>query len=132
MRLVKLLHDVNEVCRLIDEEKQIVAIFQGESEWGPRALGNRSILFDPRNPNAKNIVNVIKKREFYRPFAGSILEEYAHDWFEMGTLDSSPYMSFAIQAKEIASLLAEFRNYSLPAGFLCSLTHSLGLLVEEA
>ena len=102
MRLVKILHDVNEVCRLIDEEKQIIAIFQGESEWGPRALGNRSILFDPRNPNAKNIVNIIKKREFYRPFAGSILEEYAHDWFEMGTLDSSPYMSFAIQAKEIA------------------------------
>lgn len=45
--------------QLIDNE-QIVAIFQNDSEWGPRALGNRSILFDPRHPNAKNIVNTTR------------------------------------------------------------------------
>ena len=45
---------------LIDQE-QIVAIFQNHSEWGPRALGNRSIMFDPRHPNAKQIVNEVKK-----------------------------------------------------------------------
>ena len=62
------------VNHLIDGK--IVAIFQGKSEWGPRALGNRSILFDPRNPDAKEIVNKVKKREWYRPFAGTILLEY--------------------------------------------------------
>jgi carbamoyltransferase len=79
--------------------KKIVAIFQGESEWGPRALGNRSILFDPRVPNAKEIINTVKKREWYRPFAGSILLEHAKDYFEMATIKESPYMSFAMPAK---------------------------------
>ena len=60
---------------LIIDRKQIVAIYQNESEWGPRALGNRSILFDPRIFNAKDIVNEVKKREHYRPFACTILEE---------------------------------------------------------
>jgi predicted NodU family carbamoyl transferase len=67
---------------LIDEE-QIVAIFQNHSEWGPRALGNRSIMFDPRHPNAKQIVNEVKKREYYRPFACTVMLEHAHDYFEM-------------------------------------------------
>lgn len=77
-------------------------IFQNESEWGPRALGNRSILFDPRNPNAKDIVNNFKKREWWRPLAGTILLEYAHDYFDFGTLKESPLMSFAVDAKEKA------------------------------
>jgi carbamoyltransferase len=81
---------------------KIVAIFQGASEWGPRALGNRSILFDPRNPNAKDIVNKVKKREWYRPFAGTIMLEHANDYFEMATIKESPYMSFAIPAKQKA------------------------------
>jgi carbamoyltransferase len=80
--------------------QEIVAIFQQNSEWGPRALGNRSLLFDPRNKNGKNIVNKIKKREWYRPFAGSILLEHAHDWFEIEVIKESPYMSFAIPVKE--------------------------------
>ena len=83
-------------------EGNIVAIFQGQSEWGPRALGNRSILFDPRNPSAKDIVNKVKKREWYRPFAGTIMLEYANDYFEMATIKESPYMSFAIPAKQKA------------------------------
>ena len=74
---------------IIDNE-QICAIFQNNSEWGPRALGNRSILFDPRNPAAKTIVNTVKKRESYRPFACTIMLEHANDYFEMLQLPESP------------------------------------------
>ncbi len=91
----------SEVVKNIIDGK-IVAIFQGDSEWGPRALGNRSILFDPRNPNAKDIVNKVKRREWYRPFAGTILLEYVNDYFEMLTIKESPYMSYAIPAKQKA------------------------------
>ena len=78
---------------------KIVSIFDGSSEIGPRALGHRSILFDPRNPDAKNIINKVKRREWFRPFAGSILLEHVHDYFEMLTLKESPWMTFAIQSK---------------------------------
>jgi len=80
--------------------QQIVAIFQGESEIGPRALGNRSILFDPTNPMAKEIVNQIKEREEFRPFAGSMLLEYFDEYFHTSTLKESPYMSYAIPVKK--------------------------------
>ena len=80
--------------------QQVVAIFQNSSEYGPRGLGNRSLLFDPRNKNGKDIVNKIKKREWFRPFAGTVLLEYAHYWFDMGTIKESPYMSYAIPVKE--------------------------------
>tara|TARA_R100001510_G_scaffold15163_1_gene12558 strand:- start:760 stop:1311 length:552 start_codon:yes stop_codon:yes gene_type:complete len=80
--------------------QQIVAIFQNSSEYGPRGLGNRSLLFDPRNKNGKDIVNKIKKREWFRPFAGTVLLEHARDWFDMGTIKESPYMSYAIPVKE--------------------------------
>jgi len=96
-----ILKNKEEVINHIIDGK-IVAIFQGESEWGPRALGNRSILFDPRNPNAKDIVNRVKNREWYRPFAGTILLEHANDYFEMLTIKESPWMSFAVQAKDKA------------------------------
>ena len=49
MRVTRIIRDMDECVRLLTEEKQIVAIFQGKGEWGPRALGNRSILFDPTN-----------------------------------------------------------------------------------
>ena len=88
------------VKHLIDGK--IVAIFQGKSEWGPRALGNRSILFDPRNPNAKDIINKVKKREWYRPFAGTILLEHVREYFEMATIKQTPFMSFAVPAKQKA------------------------------
>jgi len=62
---------------------KIAGWFQGRTEWGPRALGNRSILADPRNKDMKDILNArIKKRESFRPFAPSILEEYTGEWFE--------------------------------------------------
>ena len=86
------------VSKLIN--KEIGAIFQGKLELGPRALGNRSIIADPRMKDGKDRVNVVKNREWYRPFACSILEEHAHEWFEMGRLNSSPWMSYAIPVKE--------------------------------
>jgi carbamoyltransferase len=69
----------------------VIGWFQGRMEWGPRALGNRSILADPRNPNMKSILNKkIKKRESFRPFAPSILDRFVEDWFE--TVDDVPFM----------------------------------------
>jgi carbamoyltransferase len=76
----------------------IVALFQGKAEAGPRALGNRSILFDPRIKNGKDIVNRIKNRESFRPFAASILLEQVHNWFDMAGLTESPYMMYAVDA----------------------------------
>jgi carbamoyltransferase len=64
---------------------EVVAWFQGRMEWGPRALGNRSILADPRRAEIKQMINrEIKHREFFRPFAASILTERAPDWFDIG------------------------------------------------
>ena len=77
-------------------EGNIVAIAQGRSEIGPRALGNRSILFDPRVKDGKDIVNKTKNREWFRPFAGTVLLEHARDWFDMDRLEESPFMSYAI------------------------------------
>ena len=89
MIITDVVRDQDECIRLLVDECQVVAMFQGESEWGPRALGNRSILFDPRNPNAKQIMNTIKKREYYRPFAGTVMAEHASDYFEMLQLELS-------------------------------------------
>jgi len=79
-------------------DKNIVAIYQGKSEAGPRALGNRSILFDPRIKNGKEIVNVVKKREKFRPFACTILFEESHKWFDMSLIKESPYMMYSFDA----------------------------------
>jgi len=79
--------------------KKVTAIAVGRAEFGPRALGNRSLLADPRDPNIKDIVNKIKKREEFRPFAPVILEEYAEEWFEMPQ-KQSPYMQFAVKCKK--------------------------------
>ena len=91
-------------------KQQMVSIWQGESEIGPRALGNRSLMFDPTNPEAKGIVNEIKEREDFRPFAGSMLLEYFDEYFHTSTLKESPYMSYAIpvrkeKVQEISSIV---------------------------
>lgn len=87
-----------EVLSKISNQK-IISVFGGGSESGRRALGNRSILADPRNPKMKEIINEkVKHRQWYRPVAPSILEEKIGDWFENPVL--SPYMSFAIKVKE--------------------------------
>jgi carbamoyltransferase len=78
---------------------QIVSLFHGCSEGGPRALGNRSILFDPRNPQGKEIVNRVKMREWFRPFAGSVLLEDANEWFDMAGLEESPFMMYAVDVR---------------------------------
>ncbi len=77
----------------------VIGFFQGRMEWGPRALGNRSIIADARNPKIKDIINSkIKRRESFRPFAPSILEEYVGDWFELKK--KVPYMSEVYKIKE--------------------------------
>lgn len=72
----------SEVAKLLARQKS-VAVYDGYSEAGQRALGNRSILFNPLVPNAREIVNRIKKREWYRPFAACVLEEDAHLYFNI-------------------------------------------------
>jgi carbamoyltransferase len=70
---------------------EVVGWFQGRMEWGPRALGNRSIVCDPRRADMKDILNAkIKRRESFRPFAPSILREAVPEWFE--TDDDVPFM----------------------------------------
>ena len=80
--------------------KNIVAMFQGRSEAGPRALGNRSIMYDPRDPKGKDHVNTIKRREYFRPFAGSILKEHVHEWFDLRGMDDTPFMMYAVRCQE--------------------------------
>lgn len=86
--------DVDALCirtaRAISEGK-VIGWFQGRMEWGPRALGNRSIVCDPRRADMKDILNrKIKRRESFRPFAPSILREAVPEWFE--TDDEVPFM----------------------------------------
>ena len=75
----------------------IAAVASGKAEYGPRALGNRSILADPRDITIKDKVNKIKKREMFRPFAPVVLEEFASEWFDMDFV--SPYMQYAVKCK---------------------------------
>jgi carbamoyltransferase len=79
--------------------KNIVTIFQGRSENGPRALGNRSVLFDPTFEDGKDFVNMVKRREYFRPFAGSILEEHVHEWFDLKGMQNSPFMMYAVDCQ---------------------------------
>ena len=81
-------------------KKNIVAMFQGKSESGPRALGNRSIMYDPRDPKGKDHVNTVKRREYFRPFAGSILKEHVHEWFDLRGMDDTPFMMYAVKCQE--------------------------------
>jgi carbamoyltransferase len=87
-----------DVAKYLEEQK-IVAVYCGQSEAGPRALGNRSILFDPRNSRGKEIVNKVKNREWYRPFGCSILERYCNDYFSMYGLKKSPFMTNAFKIR---------------------------------
>lgn len=86
---------VDQVADLLVQQK-IVALFQGRAEGGPRALGNRSLLFDPRAVDGKDIVNKVKNREWFRPFAASVLEENASEWFDLAGMPSSPFMMYAV------------------------------------
>ena len=86
------------VAKLI-VEGNVVGWYQGKMEWGPRALGNRSIIADPRNAKMKDILNEkIKHRESFRPFAPCILEEYTSEYFDVDV--SSPYMLLVAPVKK--------------------------------
>lgn len=76
-----------------------VGIANGRAEFGPRALGNRSLLLDPRQSNSKEIMNKIKKRELFRPFSPSILTEFADEYFDMPIKDI-PYMQYTVVCKK--------------------------------
>lgn len=87
--------DYKKIAKLISDGN-IVAWFTGGSEFGPRALGNRSLLADPRKAHNKEILNfTVKKREWFRPFAPSVLEEESHRWFYPNK--PSPYMLYTYE-----------------------------------
>ena len=89
---------IEETAKILSEGK-IVGWHQGQGEIGPRALGNRSILLHPGLKDGKDILNQkVKHREHWRPFAASVLEEHAHEWFDFK--GESPYMMRAIKVKK--------------------------------
>ena len=91
------------VNQILDElmDNKIVGVASGRAEFGPRALGNRSLLADPRGKEIKDRVNEIKRRQKFRPFAPVILEEYAKDYFDMPTgFPTSPYMQAVARLKD--------------------------------
>ena len=91
--------DDDAVAMLLSTDNNVISVFGGGSESGRRALGNRSILADPRSPDMKDIINdKVKHRQWFRPFAPSITREDVKDWFEQDV--DSPYMSFVIPFKK--------------------------------
>ncbi|MFI6662025.1 carbamoyltransferase [Streptomyces sp. NPDC050523] len=92
--------DVPREAAALMRERCVIGWFQGRLEYGPRALGNRSILANPRFPDIKDIINErIKHREQFRPFAPVVLEHLAPDVFELGKKTSSPYMTFVVPVR---------------------------------
>lgn len=98
----ELISDEDALCKRTSgeiAEGKVIGWFQNRMEWGPRALGNRSILGDPRRADMKDILNLkIKRRESFRPFAPSILREFVPEWFE--TDDDVPFMMQVYQIRE--------------------------------
>lgn len=80
------------------QKDKIAGVASGRAEFGPRALGHRSLLADPRGDDIKDKVNAIKKRQKFRPFAPAILVEHAHEYFHMPTTES-PYMQYTAMCK---------------------------------
>jgi carbamoyltransferase len=99
---VRRFDDEGELCQTTATaitEGKVIGWFQGRMEWGPRALGNRSILGDPRRADMKDILNLkIKRRESFRPFAPSILREHVSEWFEQD--DDVPFMMEVFQVRK--------------------------------
>lgn len=95
------------VCQVTDilEQQKTVAVYFKKAEAGPRALGHRSILFDARNKDAKKIVNKIKQREWYRPFAAVMLQEDAERFFHIDDFKNSKNMTVNFKSK------IEAKNY---------------------
>jgi carbamoyltransferase len=90
---------IKDIAKILFQDKS-VAVYSGLAEAGQRALGNRSILFNALNSDAKEIVNKIKKREWYRPFACVVLEDEANLYFDMGRIKSSPFMTICFPVRQ--------------------------------
>jgi len=86
-------------------QHRVCGVARGRAEIGPRALGNRSLLADPRDPKIRVLINQIKQREQFRPFSPSILAEFANQYFKM-PLESTPYMQFIAPIREYESYSA--------------------------
>ena len=91
-------YPVDAIIKELSTNK-MVGVASGRAEFGPRALGHRSLLADPSGHDIKDRVNEIKRRQKFRPFAPAILEEHLHDYFDINT-NSSPYMQFVGQCKQ--------------------------------
>ena len=106
--------DISKLTKITASEiakGKVVGWFQGRMEWGPRALGNRSIICDPRRPDMKDILNTkIKRRESFRPFAPSILNEEVSKWFEQ--CDDVPFMMQVYQ-------IIKNKRHEIPAVTQC-------------
>ena len=90
-------YPIKKACNLL-LKGEIIGIANGRAEFGPRALGNRSLLADPRGPKIKDKVNEIKKRQKFRPFAPAVMEEHADEIFEM-PVRKIPYMQYTAKCK---------------------------------
>jgi carbamoyltransferase len=86
------------VAQLLADGK-IVGLFQGRGEFGPRSLGNRSLLADPRRVEMKDFINAkVKRREWFRPFAPAVMAEYVYEWFDLE--EESPFMLLIAKVKK--------------------------------
>ena len=90
---------IKDVAELLTQNKSI-GIYQGRSETGPRALGNRSILHNPADSHGKEKINLIKKRDWFRPTAGTVLHEHKNNWFNFYGKESTEFMSYAVEVKK--------------------------------
>jgi carbamoyltransferase len=95
---------IEDVALLLMNGKSI-AVYNGFAESGPRALGNRSILFDARDKDAKEKINKVKNREWYRPFAGMVLEEDADKYFNVGKIKKSEFMTISFPVTDYAKTI---------------------------
>ncbi|MEI2688440.1 MAG: carbamoyltransferase C-terminal domain-containing protein [Anaerolineae bacterium] len=101
----ELIEDEQKLADVVSDalmDSKVIGLFQGRFEWGPRALGNRSILADPRRAEMKNIVNVkIKFREPFRPFAPVVPEERAAEYFDLGRADGQYPLRFMLMVSPV-------------------------------
>jgi carbamoyltransferase len=101
-------YPVDAIIRELESNK-MCGVANGRAEFGPRALGNRSFLADPRGPEVKNLVNKIKRRQQFRPFAPAILEEDVHDYFTLPkAVKNTPYMQFTaacVRGKDFPAII---------------------------
>jgi carbamoyltransferase len=120
-------YPVEEVLEQLHTRK-ITAVASGRAEFGPRALGNRSILADPRGSDVKDLVNTIKHREAFRPFAPVILAEHAEEYFEGRVGDFMQYVAECKQPQEFPAIIHydnSSRVQTVPAGSEHGIRHLL-------